>query len=627
MKQSQIWRALLVGLVAAIAINGPALAQSAKAKQRSEIEPQYQWKVEHIYNSEANWEKDFNVIKDNIGRFEAFKGHLGESSENLRHFLELSDSLSLISDNLYVYAYLKLDENNKVSKYQELGDRITGLNSQFRNAVAFADPEILAIDASRLQEFLRADPQLAVYRFYLERIVRSKEHILSDKEEALLALAGPVMGAPGRIFAMADDADLTFGSIKDESGNDVQLTKERYSKFLESTDRRVRRDAADMFYGTYEKFANTLAGTLSSSVKKDYFLMQARKYNSCIEMSLDADSIPTSVFRTMIDAANANLAPLHKWAGLRKRILQLDTLHPYDLYAPLLSEKGKDYTWDEAKKIVLDGLAPLGKQYQADFGTGLNSGWIDVYENEGKGSGAYCWGTYSSHPYLLMNYNGSLDWVFTLSHEMGHAMNSFYSNRNEPYIYHDHSLFTAEVASTCNEAILMKYLLKNTSDKKEKMRLLTQYIEQIIGTFYTQLMFSEFELAIHEQVEKGDALSVDFFRKTYREIYQKYWGPELVMGPLNDLRGMGIGHFYRQYYVYQYATSYAAAQTLSQRILDKEKGALEAYLTFLKKGSSKYPVALLKDAGVDMTTTEPVNRTIRLFAGLVDEMEKLLNQN
>ncbi|MFQ6008968.1 MAG: oligoendopeptidase F, partial [Candidatus Zixiibacteriota bacterium] len=489
-------------------------ANVGSVPQRSDIDDKYKWKVEDIYPDDAAWESDFNSLRASLGEFDRYRGHLGDSPDMLLYCLRYVDSLSLIGDNLYVYAYLKLDEDNRVSKYQEMADRISTLWAEVEQATAFIKPEILAFDSSKLRSFMQQEPDLELYRFYLENLMRKKEHILSDKEEALLALVGPLASAPSKIFTMINDADITYGSIKDEKGNEVQLTKERYYKSLESSDRRVRRDASAAYNQAYLNYVNTLAATLAASVKRDYFYMKARGYNSCLEMSLDEDNIPVSVFHNLIEAVNANLGPLHKWTGLRKRILGLDTLYTYDLYVPLLPEQKREYSYEEARQMVLNGLIPMGEDYLREFEKGLNSGWIDVYETQGKGSGAYQWGTYSSHPYVLLNYNGTLENVFTLAHEMGHALHSLYTNRHEPYIYHNHSLFVAEVASTCNEAVLMKYLLEQTEDKKEKMYLLNYYIEQIIGTFYTQVMFSEFELAIHERIESGEALSADYLRQT-----------------------------------------------------------------------------------------------------------------
>jgi oligoendopeptidase F len=624
--QKQFTRILLALTALAFIFTLSAPSTYAQAvKQRSEIDAKYKWRLTDMFPSDEAWQKSADVITANLGRFEPFRGHLSESAATLRQALVLRDSLGVISDNLQVYAGLKLDEDNRVSTYQEMQSQAGDLSSKLSNAASFIDPEILAMDTTKLMGFLTTDPGLKVYSFYIRDLIRSKAHILSDKEEAIMAAAGPVLGAPSRIFSMIDDADITFPSIKGEDGTEIQLTPERYGALLESPDRRVRRDAAQAYNETYLKYVNGLGASLASSVKKDYFVATTRHYNSCLENTLDGNNIPVSVFKNLIAAANANLEPLHKWTAIRKKLLGLDTVFTYDLSATLMKEKPKEYSWEEAKGMVLKGLAPLGKSYLEDFQKGLEGGWIDVYETDGKGSGAYCWGTYTSHPYLLMNYNGSLDAVFTVAHEMGHAMHHSYTNKNEPYQYSGHSLFTAEVASTCNEAILMKYMIANTKDKQEKMYLLTKYIEQIIGTFYTQLMFSEFELAIHERVENGGSLSVDFFRKTYRDIYQKYWGPDLVIGPINDLGGMRISHFYREYYVYQYATCYAAAQVLSDKIVKKEKGALDTYYQFLKTGTSDYPVEVLKKAGVDMTTPEPVARTIKLFGELVDQMDKLVN--
>lgn len=619
-------RPTLVAIVAIICLGLPALADSGKLKQRSEIQPQFKWKLEDMYASQDAWDKDFDFLKSNYARLGQFRGQLTSSPEVLATALELRDSLKLISDNLYVYANLKLDEDNRVSDAQERSDRISSLNALLVEAYSYFEPEILALDNATLNRFV-ASPSLAKYSFYLQTLIRSKEHILSDKEEALLASAAPVSNSFNRIFNMINDADISYGTVLDENGNEVELSKGRYSTMLESPDRRVRRDANQAYCKAYLRYINSLGATLSGSVKNDYWLTKSRNYPTCLNMSLDPNAIPTSVFHKLIEAVNANLTPLHKWASLRKRVLGVDTLYPYDLWVPLVEAGHKKYEYREAVDIITRGLQPLGKTYMADFSKGLSSGWVDVYENEGKGSGAYQWGTYSSHPYLLMNYSGSMEDVFTLAHEMGHAMQSFYTNQREPYHFCEQTLFTAEVASTCNEAILIKYMLETTKDKQEKIALLNYYITQIIGTFYTQALFSEFELAIHSRVEAGEALSADFFRQTYREIYQKYWGPDLVVDSLNDIGGMRISHFYRQYYVYQYATCYAAAQMLSQGVLDKQKGALERYQQFLSTGSSKYPVDILKDAGVDMTTAEPVDRTIKLFASLVDQLEKLLLEN
>jgi oligoendopeptidase F len=613
----------LLLLILSVAVS--AAADDGKVRERNEIEDIYKWRVEDIYPSDSVWENTFEYLKNAYPELETYRGRLGESAATLLECLTLRDSLELISDNLYVYAYLKLDEDNRVSQYQEMGGRISQLWSKVSEAMAYIEPEIVDIGRAKLMGFMDQAAGLADYRHYFDNLFRKQEHILSDREEALLALAGPAVNAPGNIFTMTNDADVDYGTILDTTGSEIHLTKERYYKILESPNRDFRRRANQQYNKTYLKYENTLAATLAASVKKDWFMAQARGYNTCLEMSLDQYNIPTDVFYSLIDAVNANLEPMHKWTAIRKRMLGYDTLYTYDLSAPVLPDIDREYTYEEARALVLKGLKPMGSQYLTDLEKGLNSGWIDVYETPGKGSGAYSWGTYSSHPYILLNYNKTMSAVFTLAHESGHAMHSFYTNRTEPYISHNHSLFAAEVASTGNEAVLMKYLLDNTDDPQLKLALLNQYIEQIQGTFFTQVMFSEFELAIHKHVEEGGALSADFMRQTYRDIYQKYWGSDLVIDSINDMGCLRIGHFYRQYYVYQYATSYAAAQMMSQKIME-DPAYIDTYLKFLSTGDSDYPVQVLKQAGVDVTSPEPVERTIQLFSDLVDQMEELLKE-
>ncbi len=599
-------------------------AEDQKIPQRSDIEDQYKWKVEDIYENIEAWEADFQKLTDGKTQFEQYQGKLGESANSLFECLKLSDELGVIEGNLYVYAYLKLDEDTRIGSFQELGGRISALSSQLSAASSFITPEILTISKEKIDAFMAENNNLKIYQFYIDDMFRQQEHVLSEKEEALLAAAGPVTSAPSKIFNMLNNADHKMGSIIDSDGNTIELTRGRYYKILEGTDRELRRVANDTVQASWLKYINSMGATLGSSVEKDRFLSKVRSYNSTLDASMDSDNIPTDVIKNLVNAVNDNLHILHKLTSLRKKVLGVDTLYTYDLSVPLVADFNKDITYEEAKKMLSEGLIPLGEKYVKDMEAGFNSGWVDVYETESKSSGAYSWGTFTSHPYVLMNFNDDLNSTFTLAHEFGHAMNSFYSNQYEPYIYSGHSLFTAEVASTCNEAIMMKYMLDNTTDKKEKLFLLDHYIKQIDGTFFTQVMFSEFELAIHSHLQEGGAFSVDYFRKTYREIFQKYFGPDLVIGENNDLSGMKISHFYRAFYVYKYATSYAAAQMISQKIIDGDKAALDAYMTFLETGSSKYPVDILIDAGVDPTSTESIERTIKLFGELVDEMERLL---
>ncbi|MCP4566439.1 MAG: oligoendopeptidase F [FCB group bacterium] len=629
MNPSQLnWKTAALTLIIALTLTiGTALAEDQSSlPQRGDIEDKYKWKVEDIYPDLATWEADFEKLKAGITEFEQYKGHLSDSPEMLLNCFKLSDRLDIIEGNLYVYAYLKLDEDNRESRYQELGGRISSLYSELVGATAFIEPEILAIDRNVINAFMGKNAELAVYRFHIDDMFRQNEHILSPEEEAILALATPLGRAPINLFQMIDNADHKLGSVLDGDGNQIELTYGRYYKILKGTDRAARKRTSDTVQTSWMKYINTLATNLGASLEKDLFLTKARKYESTLQRKLDGNNIPTSVAKNLVDAVNANIETLHKWTALKKKVLGYDTLHTYDQSVPIAPEYDREFSYEEAMDILNDGLKPLGKDYLKDLKMGLTSGWVDALENEGKGSGAYSWGTYASHPYVLMNYDGTIDNVFTLAHEMGHALNSYRVNKNEPYVYHDYSNFTAEVASTCNEAVLLKYMLTNAKSREEKIFLLDHYIRQIWGTFFVQTMFCEFEMAIHEHVQNGGAVSVDYFRKTYRDIYQKYNGPDLHIGENNDMGGMKIYHFYRTYYVYQYAVSYAASQMLSQKILEGDKQALENYLTFLETGSSVYPVDLLKAAGVDVTSPEPVERTIKLFGELVDEMDKLISE-
>ncbi len=613
-------------LLVTFALFLPALsaAQVKEVPTRDQIADKYKWDLTAFFASDSAWQTAFNQLKARIPEIAKYETRLGESGDNLAQCLMLNDTLIMQAQKLFVYSMLKLDEDNRVSAYQEMRQRAYMLYSQIGQATSFVEPEILKIPNEKLLSFLETSKNLSLYRFYLEDTIRRKSHIRSEEVEGLLAQAYPVTAGPGRIFSMIDDADIKFPSIKDEKGSEIELTKGRFSQILESPDRNLRRSASEAFNEAYKSHSNALAATLGASVDGDIFYTRARGYNTCLERALDGDSIPESVFNNLIKAVNDNLEPLHKYIALRKKALAVDTLFGYDLSVPIIPQSQMQFTYEQAEDYMLKGLKPLGPEYLANVRHALDSRWIDVYETQGKGSGAYTSGAYAAHPVMLLNFAGTLGDVFALSHEMGHMMHNYYTNTNEPFTYSGHSLFTAEVASTCNEAIMIKYMLDHTKDKNEKLYLLNYYIDQIIGTFYTQVWFSEYELKIHDTVENGGALSTDNLRRFYREIFQKYYGPDFYIPPDRDFGGMRISHFYRMYYVYQYATSYAASQMLSQKILSGDKKAKAAYVEFIKTGSSDYPINILKKAGVDMTTTEPFDNTIKIFSGLVDEFEKLL---
>lgn len=630
MKQKQILKLSIffLTILALILVSSMIWADTGSTiPQRNEIEDKYKWKTEDIYPDQAAWEKDYEFLKENIGKLEQYKGRLADSPQTLLECLKLNETLGIIQGNLYVYAGLKLSEDGRKSEFQELTGRISNLSSQFGAAASFIEPELLSIPGDKITSMFKNSLELGEYQFYLEQLLRSKEHILSEKEEAILAATSPMAATALEVFQQMTASDLKLGTIIDDDGNELELTFGRYYAILEEASREVRKAASDTVQAQYMKYINSLAANLGGQLKNDYFYAKVRAYDNSLDASLDGYNVPTEVYHNLIKAVNDNIETLHKYSKLRKKILGVDTLFSYDMYVPLGPKSTRKYTYEEAIELINNGLQPLGQNYLDEMNNGLASGWVDVYETEGKETGAYQWGTYTSHPYIMLNFAGRLEDVFTLAHELGHAMNHFYVNRNEPYTYHNTSYFTAEVASTSNEAILMKYLLANTTDKNEKLALLNEYMNQILGTFFTQVMFAEFELAIHEQVDSGGATSVDFFRKTYRDIYQKYYGPEFVISKDKDIHGLKIYHFYRNYYVYQYATSYAAAQMISQRIVDGEEGALDSYFKFLSTGSSKYPIDVLKEAGVDLTQPEAVNRTIKLFGELIDEMERLLDES
>jgi len=624
-KASDVAVFVVVGLVVIFTFT-PIFAQTGAKTipQRSDIDAKYKWRLEDIYVTDQLWKEDFSKVEGLLPEMTEFKGRLSESGRMLLECLGLQDSLWNIMDRLYVYAGMRFDEDTRVSAYQEMSSRARSLLTRVNQAVSFIDPEILAIPSSTLDELIKSEKGLELYQHYIDNIIRKRAHTLSPSEEEILALAGDLARAPRNIWTMINNADIKYPSVRDEEGNEVQLTRERYYKFLESTNRRVRKEASDAFSSAYLTYLNSLGAALSGGVAKDVFFAKARKYNSTLEAALDRYAIPVAVFENLIEAVDNNLKPLHRYVSLRKKVLKLDELHKYDLGVPLVPEAKMEFPYDSALAIIEKALAPLGKQYLADMKAGFASGWVDVYETEGKRGGAYSWGCYSSHPYMLLNYNSTLRNMFTVAHEMGHGMHRYYSNRNQPYIYSGSAIFTAEVASTVNETLLMDYLLKNTEDETQKLYLLNHYIDEIEGTFYTQLMFTQFEKAAHEKVENGEALTSASMRQIYRDVFQKFCGPELVLDSLDDLGCLRISHFYRNFYVYQYATSLAATVTISRKIMEGDREALDRYLRFLESGDSDYPVNLLMNAGVDMTSPEPINKTIELFASLVDQMEKLL---
>lgn len=590
---------------------------------RQEIPDQYKWQLEDIYANNELWEQDFAKVQKMIGEMTSFKGKLNESAQTLLKAFQLEEQLSETGEKVYAYARMRRDEENTNTTYQALTDRAESLSAQMQMALSFFVPEILEIPVETLERFRQAEPGLNLYKFALDEIFRQKPHVLSADEEQIIAQAEEVTQASANIFRMINNADITFPPIKDEEGNEVEVTHGRYVQLMENKDRRVRKDAFNSLYSSYRKLNNTIAATLSSSVKRDIFNARVRKHPLALEASLFADNISLEVYNNLIETVRKNLDKMYRYVNLRKKMLELDELHMYDLYTPVVKDVDWKVSYSGATEMVKAGMVPLGEDYVNTMNEGFNSGWVDVYENKGKTSGAYSWGPYGVHPYVLMNYQDNLDNVFTLAHEMGHAMHTYYSFKEQPYVYAHYKIFTAEVASTVNESLLMDHLLKTVDDRDKKLYLLNHYLEQFRGTVFRQTMFAEFEKIIHAKVESGEALTPDLLCKTYHQLNVDYYGPEMVVDEDIDLEWARIPHFYTAFYVYKYATGFSAATALTKQIIEEGTPAVDRYLSFLKKGGSDYPLNLLKLAGVDMATPKPVQEALDLFDQLLTQMEEL----
>jgi oligoendopeptidase F len=602
------------------------MAQNNNLPKRSEVDQKYTWAIEDLYPSDELWQKEYEKVKEMLPRVIDYQGRLSKSGEILLSFLQLSDEISKMLERVYVYANQKYHEDTASAVYQDLSNKANALSVVASSAFAFATPEILTIPEEMIVQYLHENEELRPYEFYLMDILRLKTHILSGEMEGLLADAGEIAEASGNIFSMFNNADIKFPEIKDENDETVRITHGRYGQLLESNDRRVRKEAFEGVYATYVSFRNTLAASFSANVKQEVFFAKARKYASTLERTLDAANIPVGVYTNLIEAVHENLGLMHRYITIRKKLLNLDELHMYDLYTPLVGDVKMEVPFDEAKDIVSKGLAPLGEDYLRILFEGYNHRWIDIYENENKRSGAYSWGAYGTHPYVLLNYNATLNNVFTLAHEMGHAIHSYYSDKEQPYIYAGYKIFVAEVASTCNESLLIDHLLKTTKDKKEKAYLINHFLEKFKGTLFRQVMFAEFEMITHKMVEDGESLTSEALCKIYHDLNVAYFGDDIVIDPEIDMEWARIPHFYNAFYVYQYATGYSAAIALSRRILSEGTPAVEDYIRFLSSGSSNYPMELLKTAGVDMSTKEPVHQALQLFSELLTQMEELMKE-
>lgn len=603
------------------------LAKATKELQkRSDVPKELTWDLENIFSSDEEWQQEAKSLKQELPKIEEYTGKLGDSAQTLFEVLKLQDDLALRLGKLFTYAHMRSDEDTTNSFYQEMNAKAENVLTIASSSMSFVVPEILTIDEAKLKEFQAENEKLAVYKQTFDEISRQRAHVLSQKEEALLAEASEPMDSASTTFGMLNNADLTFPSIKNEDGEEVDLTHGRFIGFLESKDRTVRENAFKAMYNTYGSFKNTFASTLAGTVKKDNFNAKVHKYDSARQAALDGNDIPEQVYENLVDAVNEKLPLLHRYTALRKKVLELDELHMYDMYTPLVKDVEMKIPYEKAKEYVVESLAPLGEEYVSTIKEGYQNRWIDVEENKGKRSGAYSSGAYGTNPYILLNWQDNVNDVFTLAHELGHSVHSYYTRKSQPFRYGNYSIFVAEVASTCNEALLNEYMLNHLEDEKEKLYLLNHFLEGFRGTVFRQTMFAEFEHDIHKRMQDGDALTADKLTEMYYALNKKYFGDGVVSDEEIGLEWSRIPHFYMDYYVFQYATGYAAATALASQILtDKDGSGVERYLNFLKAGSSDYPIEVLKKAGVDMTSIEPILAALDVFEEKLDEMEKMLS--
>ncbi|MGG0719075.1 oligoendopeptidase F [Robertmurraya massiliosenegalensis] len=596
-----------------------------KLPVRSEIKVEDTWRLEDIFPTDEAWDKELQEVSALIPGVSAFQGKLAESADTLYEALQKQDQILERISKLYTYAHMRYDQDTTNSFYQGLDGRIKALYSQVASALAYIVPELLSIEEDKLQAFLQEKEELKLYEHALDEINLQRPHVLSAEQESLLAEASEVMDASSNTFGMLNNADLEFPSIKDENGEEVEVTHGRYIRFLESTDRRVREDAFKAVYGTYGKFKNTFSSTLSGQVKKDNFNAKIRNYDSARHASLAANNIPEAVYENLVNTVNKYLPLLHRYIKLRKKVLGLDELHMYDLFTPLVKDVKMEIPYEEAKDLILKGLEPLGEDYLNVLKEGFENRWVDVHENKGKRSGAYSSGTYGTNPYILMNWQDNVNNLFTLAHEFGHSVHSYYTRKSQPFPYGNYSIFVAEVASTCNENLLNDYLLKTIDDEQKRLYLLNHYLEGFRGTVFRQTMFAEFEHLIHQKAQNNEPLTAEMLTQEYYNLNVKYFGSEnMVIDEEIGLEWSRIPHFYYNYYVFQYATGFSAATALSKQILEEGQPAVERYIEFLKSGSSDYPIEVLKKAGVDMTSSEPIEDALKVFEEKLTEMEGML---
>ena len=591
--------------------------------ERSTIENKFKWTIDEMYPNEESIEKDIQKVKELIEEVKRYKGILADSEENIFKALNISEETSRILQNLYVYTHMKSHEDTRINKNQGNATKTDMLSTELSMATSYMVPEIIAMDNEKLENYLKTE-RLSHYKKYVDDILRLKPHTLNEREEELLASVADLSGVPENVYDMLSFADLQFPEIEDENGEKVRVTHSNFSLFLKSKDARVRKDAFEAMYGIYGQYKNTFASTLYGGIKSEIFYAKTRKYESALQGSLFQDNVSVNVYNNLIDAVHENLDTLNDYIDLKKKFLGLDKINMYDLYVPLTENFDMEISYEKAQKIILEALKPLGEEYLENVKKAFAEGWIDVYGNEGKQGGAYSWGSYDSKSYILMSYKDDLNSLFTLIHEMGHSMHSFYSKNNQPYLYSGYKIFVAEVASTLNELLLINYLLKNAESKEERVYLLNYYLEQFRTTVYRQTMFAEFEKICHGKVEEGEPLTAEDFNNIYYDLNKKYYGESCEVNEEIALEWARIPHFYSNFYVYKYATGFSAASALSKQILEEGESAVSRYKEFLKSGGSEFPLDQLRKAGVDMEKKESVDEALHVFKDLVKQLEKEL---
>jgi len=598
-------------------------SSSSAVPLRSEIDAKYKWDLTRVYPSDEAWEEDLAKVKELSPQFEDFKGKLLSNPETLLSAIELSEEIGQTFGKLYHYAANNMNVDLKNEKYQAMYQRVRNAAIKSGSYSSFYAPEMLEKDYSVVESFMSQEPKLAIYKKSFKDLYLDKPHTLSEKEEKLLTMTGKMSGVPSEAYEIMKSTDYEWGTFKDENGNDITMSEGRYGKYTSSTDRRVREDMYKALYVPFGKTINTMSVLMKGNVEKNVFYANVRGYENTLEARLKSAGISTSVYKNLINSVNNNLQPLHRWAGIKAKYLGLEKIQPFDTYAPL-SEYSRDYTYEEAQAIVKEALLPLGPDIQNLIDMMYDENLIDVFENQGKESGAYQYSVWDVPPYIKLNFSGKLDDVFTLAHELGHAFHSYLSEKSQPYVYSGYNTFNAEVASVTTESLLMDYLLANAKSDEEKAVLIQKYIQDIGSTYYRQARFAEFELTIHEAAENGEILTEDFLTTTFGEIYSKYWGPNMEITEEEAFSWARIPHFYRNYYVYAYATSFAAGEKVSERVKNEGQAGIDGFIAFLSSGSSDYPVELLNLAGVDMTTSEPFEAVSRKMNFLMDELETIL---